>query len=237
MKLKSIITALLICNFCFGQVSITDFGADKTGATYSTNALRAALKYSDSSRTNWGINTYGHGEIYFPAGIYKFDSTIEIRTTVSLIGIGGGFFPNQQVQLRFDGNIRGFDIIQNNNGFGARSVTIKNMWLRNFGSSNDSTADGIRTNTRVFFENVAVDNFGGNGFAIVTNDSGNANNSILMNCTGYYNAKSGLFLSGNESNNCGIYSCNFQANGMCGVLDNSFLGNNFYAVPFSKSLE
>ena len=73
-----------------------------------------------------------------------------------------------------------------------------------------------------------MDNFGGNGIAIVTNDSGNANNSILMNVNAHYSAKSGLFISGNDANNLGIYSSDFTANGMAGVLDNSFLGNMYY---------
>jgi hypothetical protein len=228
MKKLFTIFFILLIELSFAQsVSITDFGAVPDGKTDCSVALQAAINSVPSASTNWGIPSQGHGTIQFPRGIYRFDSQIIIRTTITLEGIGSGQFPYQECQLRFMGT-GGIKVIADNIGYGARSVIIRNLYLRNFGESTDSTQDGIWSNTRILLDNTAVDNFGGNGFAIVTNDSGNANNSLIMNCNAYYCQKSGIYFSGNESNNCGVYSSSFNANGMCGVLDNSFLGNHFF---------
>lgn len=220
--------------FCSAQVNVVDFGADPSGVHSSSDAFDAAINSSPAFKTTWSIPSLGHGIVNIPPGQYKLDRPIYINTTISLIGGSNSYFPYQEVQLQFSGTA-GIIIRSTNAGYGARSVTLQNLYLRNFGSSLDSSQDGINTNTRCVFDNCAVDDFGGNGFSFITNDSGNCNNSIMTNCTAYYNAKNGLFMSGNESNNFGIYSCNFSANGMCGVCDNSFLGNMYFNCHVSSN--
>lgn len=233
--MRNILTILfLVPILCNAQVRITDFGADPTGVNFSDSALELALNANPPANTHWGVNQFGHGVVYFPRGVYSFSRCHTINFTVSLEGEGTGSFPYQEVQLKFYGT-GGFRIMASTDGYGAQRCSIKNMWLRNYGASTDSTADGIFTNTRIFIDNVACDNFGGNGLSFVTNDSGNANNSIVVNYTGYYNQKSGAFMSGEDCNNMVFYSCNFQANGMCGVLDQSFLGNMFYNCHTSSN--
>jgi hypothetical protein len=85
---------------------------------------------------------------------------------------------------------------------------------------------------------VSVDNFSGNGFEINTLNSlgnGNANNFILNNVSANYCGLNGIYLIGEESNNGSIYNSDFTANGRCGVLDNSFLGNQYYGCHVSAN--
>jgi hypothetical protein len=241
MKKITTVFFCLLFKFTFSQslpssaptvVYVNDFGADPTGQIDCSDAIDSALVALQPARTNWGIQSYGQGTVRFKRGIYKCSRTINIRSTVILEGDGAGFFPYQEVQLNFLGT-SGIDIRATNNGFGARSVTIRNLSLRNFLTSTDSSAHGLFTNTRVIIDNCGFDNFSGNGISIVTSDSGNANNSILQNVTCYYNGKNGLFLAGNESNHWRAYNCDFTANGQCGILDYSFLGGMAYGCHTS----
>ncbi len=224
------------------DVNILWFGAKRDGSADVSSIINTALKVANPIKNNSYVNVYGYGNVIIPGGTYKMDGPIVIKNSVNILGEGSGMFPYQEVRFIYAGNTKGIVILADKQNAGARSVTLKNLFLRNFGQSTDSSAHGLFTNTRIIAENVAIENFGGDGFRFQTNDSGNANNSMLINCTGFYNAKNGLFLSGAESNNIGIYSCNFSTNGMCGVLDNSFLGNSYYnchtafnGVPFPSS--
>ncbi len=217
------------------QINVLWFGAKRNGSADASAAILSAINTSASYSTTWSLPTVGHSRVIIPSGIYQCDNTILIKTTVSLEGEGAGSFPYMEVQLRFKGNTSGIVILADTHNGGARAVSLKNLYLRNFGAATDSNTHGIFSNTYINVENVAVDNFGGNGFAIITNDSGNANNSRFINITAYYCAKSGFFCSGNESNNMAIYSSNFSANGMCGVLDRSFLGNMYFGCHTSSN--
>jgi len=210
------------------DVNILWFGAKRDGSADASSIINAALWVANPLKNNSYLNIYGYGNVIIPGGTYRMDSAIVIKNCVNIIGEGSGMFPYQEVRFIYAGNTKGIVILANKQNSGGRSVILKNLFLRNFGQSTDSNAHGVFTNTRVYAENVAIENFGGDGFRFQTNDSGNANNSILMNCTGYYNARNGLFITGGDCNNIGVYSCNFSTNGMCGVLDNSFLGNSYY---------
>jgi hypothetical protein len=220
---------------CDREINVLWFGAKRDGITDASAAINSALTAAIPIKNNSFVSTYGYGKVIIPGGAYKMSSPIIINNSVTLEGEGSGMFPYQETRLIYDGNVSGIIIKANNSNGGGRMVNVRNLYLRNFGVSTDSTKNGFFTNTRATVENVAIDNFGGNGFMVETNDSGNANNSTFINITGYYNAKNGFFCSGNESNNMGVYNSNFQANGMCGVLDRSFLGNMFYACHTSSN--
>lgn len=217
------------------EVNVLWFGAKRNYTDDASPAINAAINAANGILNNTYLTTTGKGIVIIPGGNYKMLSPIYINTSVVLTGEGSGMFPYQETRLMYSGNTKGIVILSTQTGAGAKTVIIRNLFLRNYGASTDSTADGLFTNTRIEVENVGIDNFGGNGFAVVTNDSGNANNCIFKNCTGYYNAKNGIFFSGNESNNASVYGGNFQTNGMCGVLDQSFIGNNFFGVHTSSN--
>lgn len=218
------------------KVYVLWFGADRSGVNDAYPAVKAAYDAAKPMTNNSYVSTfYGYGDLVFSGGSYRMDSTLIITKSINIIGEGSGVFPDQEVRLRYKGNTRGISIIADTHNGGARTVILKNLYLRNYGISTDSLAHGVFTNTRIHVDNISIDGFGGDGIHFRTNDSGNANNSVIMNSTCYYNAKNGIFFSGNESNNIGVYSCNFQANGMCGVLDNSFLGNQYFNVHTSSN--
>ena len=66
-------------------VSVTDFGADKTGVADSAAAIQAAIDYDQGARGR---------AIYFPAGTYSVSSNINLDSTNTQFGItlfGDGF--------------------------------------------------------------------------------------------------------------------------------------------------
>lgn len=82
------------------SVSVTDFGADPTGAADSTSAINAAIASLGQSG----------GTVYFPPGIYKTTATITITAPVRLVGAGRGNYNNAHKTV-----IRGvgtFDVIR-----------------------------------------------------------------------------------------------------------------------------
>jgi hypothetical protein len=219
------------------EINILWFGAKKDHATDIIPALDSAIKAATRVATNNyndSAQSGGTGSVYIPGGTYYAASPIIINSsTIYLHGEGSGIWPFQETRINFAANVSGIIIRQRNAAyFDARSVRVENMWLRS-GGGTDSTKDGFNTNTKVEIRNVAIEDFGGNGFAIVTNDSGNCNNSTFWECTSFYNAKHGFYFSGQESNNCKIYGGDISTNGQCGVYDNSFLGNTYYGVHVS----
>ncbi len=63
------------------SVSVTDFGADKTGATDSLAAFNAAIAYVEAQR-----NSGGGGVVFVPAGSYQFTDTLRVGGMVRLVG-------------------------------------------------------------------------------------------------------------------------------------------------------
>jgi hypothetical protein len=61
------------------QVSVTDYGADPTGATDSTGAIQDAIDYVGGS---------GGGVVYFPTGDYKISTVTVQHERVTLLGQG-----------------------------------------------------------------------------------------------------------------------------------------------------
>lgn len=60
-------------------VSVKDFGADSTGVTGASAAIQAAIDAAAA---------LGGGGIYIPAGTYLIDANIELKSNVSIYGVG-----------------------------------------------------------------------------------------------------------------------------------------------------
>jgi hypothetical protein len=209
------------------EVNVLWFGAKRDNSADASLAINAAIKAAKPSNIMAVYDQAGgYGIVYIPGGVYKMNSTIRIRKQITITGEGE---LGDETKLVFAGNTRGIDI-NYDKGAGAGKVVLKNLRLKNYGASTDTTAHGIWTNIKFVFENLSIDNFGGNAIEVNTLDElgdGNANNSLMINVIGYYCGLNGLYLIGGESNNIGIYSCDFSTNGRCGILDYSFLGNSY----------
>lgn len=60
------------------HVSVVDFAADNTGSNDCTTNIQAAIDE---------VKTLGGGIVYFPKGIYRISSTLNVGTTASYIGV------------------------------------------------------------------------------------------------------------------------------------------------------
>src|SRR6185436_5540479 len=111
--------------------------------------INKALQIANPVRNNTYLNVYGYGNVIIPGGTYKMDRPIRISNSVSIIGEGSGMFPYQEVRFIYAGNTKGIVILADKRNTGARGIILKNLFLRNFGSSTDSSAHGIFTNTKI----------------------------------------------------------------------------------------
>jgi hypothetical protein len=79
------------------EVSVNDYGADRTGAADSSDAIQAAIDY---------VFGRGGGIVAFDVGKYKTSKTITLRSNVRLVGRVGAYQPdtNSGVQIVASGN-------------------------------------------------------------------------------------------------------------------------------------
>lgn len=214
------------------QINILWFGAKRDGSADAYPAIKKAMEAAAVSTKNAFYGTQFHrGVIYIPGGIYRVDSTIIIKNQLSIIGEANG-----ETWLIFPDNTRAIDINYDKGAHGNYPVVLKNLNLRRgAGTGLNESAHAIWLNMAVDLESIYIDNFGGNGIEVNTSEGGNANNSKFRNVTCFYCNMNGLFFTGGESNNCSIYASDFTSNGRCGVLDNGFLGNKYFACHTSSN--
>jgi hypothetical protein len=114
--------------------------------------------------------------------------------------------------------------------------SIKNLTIKSNAPSNSvvDTLHGFTIKTRVYFDNVSAQGFGGDGFNIEcdlatdTLKPSNANTSGFYNCHAVENRRNGFRLKGGDANAINFYSCEAVSNGALGVDDQSFLGNSYH---------
>jgi hypothetical protein len=220
----------------FGRmVNVLWFGAKAdNGATDNLPFFKAAIAAANTVRydtVHYAINKE-RGQLYIPGnnGYYYLSDSLLISSNIEIVG-DYGIFPYYPSRLMFATNKSGIIISFNAvSGDGASWGCIRNLELKSESYSNDTTRHGIKTNTRVIIDNVYVQLFGGNGLEIRTAPDGNCNNSYISNLHARFCGMNGIFLIGQESNNCTFISPDVQNNSRCGIDDKSFLGNNYLGI-------
>lgn len=218
------------------EVSVLWFGAKAdNGATDNLPKFTAALAATHIVRydtVNYS-NVQEMGRLYIPGnnGYYYFSDSLLITGNVEIVG-DFGIYPYYPSRLMFATNKTGIRFIHRpTNERGSSSwASVRNLEIKSETYATDTTKDGIRSNTRVTLDNLSVQYFGGNCISINTRDSGNANNSTLTNIHTRNAGLNGIFLIGQESNNCVITSPDVQNSARCGIDDESFLGNNYFGI-------
>jgi len=162
--------------------SVKDYGATGDGVTDDTAAIQAAID---------AVNTAGGGLLYFPEGTY-ISSAIELQSYVRLVGDG---FKKTILQLK-TGTTTDFVTLTDNNTdfFGIEDIYLKGNYDRDAGdsstdpdqptginitrSANSTTYQGTGYGgPRIYFRNVLVQYFGGNGISF--NDTNGSNTGFI----------------------------------------------------------
>ncbi|MEM0461950.1 MAG: glycosyl hydrolase family 28-related protein [Candidatus Caldarchaeum sp.] len=232
------------------SVNLLAMGVAKDG---SEDVYWALQKLCDTIiRTVPGSNYMRGLTIYVPYGTYNISDTIDIKTTVQIVGNGAGLGNSfvQSPNLTFPAGKKGFMLRFRDPGepvgdppvnppatHRSQGPMLKGLSiLSNVLDFNaPKVHHAIHTNVRCALEDLFIDRFHGDGIRIEaavgppTNDirHGNANGFSLRRIRTQRNAGWGVYVDGPDTN-AGIGSeIDASGNGVGGILDSSFLGNTW----------
>lgn len=100
------------------------------------------------------------------------------------------------------------------------------------------TSDGIQVGSNhARIEDVFVQGWSNNGLNCDSSLSGtyNGNNLFVIHSTFYYNRGNGIRTKGNDCNNGSFYNTDTSYNQYWGILESSFLGNDYYSPHTSSN--
>lgn len=222
-------------------VNVIDFGADPTGTNDSYAAIMAAI---NSATHSHGSALYPSGPaIYFPNGVYRCDTTIQLKKSVRLYGNGSGLLYDSVAQLVFPAGTTGilihaYNTINNTTEgtpttSGSASIIEGLRIIGGRGTADAYGGHGIRMRGMAEIRNCMVYNFEGNGYHIYAGAGfggaieGNCNLWRLRGCFALTNKGHGFYVEGADANAGGALYCNAIDNDGWGFWDNSFLGNGY----------
>lgn len=177
--------------------------------------------------------------IYFPPKRYYIGQTLELRSTVHLLGSGGGFPNNAASMLVFPADTTGIVVNRfNTDEDGGIASTTAADWsgIENLiisGSGTGLTHPGILIRARCAIRGCTIGGFGGNGISVIAaagfggSIEGNANLWYIerVRCSG--NRGWGFYCDGADANAGNAIGLDCASNGRGGIWDSSFLGNTY----------
>lgn len=238
-----------------GAVEIEQFGGLPDNATDCRPAFLAAQAYflqlAAERQQQVGGNFYASpSRLLFPTGPYFFSDYIDIKFPMIIegnAGTQGSIF--QQSVLRFAKDkpgfivhtyyTLGFGLDPNQQGDAAgtvfRNVKIQGSHTKGIANYNHAKS-GVWLRARARLEGVTIAGFGGHGLKVVAISGGtpevqgNANNWLGFDVTCDSNALCGVFAQGDDANSGYLFGINVHGNGRWGILDSTFLGNQYYGI-------
>lgn len=201
------------------EVNIKWFGAKTDGSDNRQKIIDAI----NSAKLNLSkVN------LYIPKGSYYVSDSIEFTSLVQIYGDGNESY------LRFAAHKTGLVFAYP----GSQYSVLKNVSIIGEGSSAygdsslwDNSKHGIIVRSPVDFDGVWVRYFDGCGIYmdndLTSSYPGNSNTSTFHDCHIYNNLLHGIFLRGGDANAISINNCDIVSNGGAGIMDRSFLGNNY----------
>ena len=219
------------------ELNIIDFGAiqgdsSPTARAANNAAFTAAMKAINiaSAPTDTAV------VIRVPTGDWYFAGTINITRPVHVIGVKGKFLPGAKFNIP-DGYVgiktwhsagqAGFPDV---NTAGASGTVIEGIYLHsetNFSlTTGSSSAYGFFLGTLTSVNYCVVENFGGHGIYISSENSGFPDN-WQVEWTRVTGCQDGIHVIGGDSNNGLCTHGDFQGNRGFGVYGHSFLGDGF----------
>lgn len=134
-----------------------------------TNVISLGVKNDGSEDCSTIINNNADKPLYFPAGIYRFDSTINLKNNVQ-----GDGYPSSWKLNHFDGTVFNFTMVDGSNGIeysgnvNELSIDIGNISIQMAGTGN--AINLTTTNTHFYIHDVSMLNVKGTGlYAAPTN--------------------------------------------------------------------
>lgn len=243
-----------VANTAYPVGHVLRYGADPTGATYSTQAFKdaiAAASYIDSA-----------GIVDVPKGTYLLDETLLIHDSVIIQGHAQARNSVSGSNLVFDAGITGMVFHARNttcdtdgtnqttrtattwpNGADrtGKSSVLRHIHLFGNGTFNggrptgDGASHGVRIRTSIVMEGVWINNFEGDGihadvdFQAGGALEGNANLLYVNRCSTRKCGGKGVYVN-NSDVNAGVFILhNVTECGGIGIHDSSFLGNTWLA--------
>lgn len=209
-------------------VNLLWWGAVADNATDTAPMLTAAIAALPST---------GDYTIFIPAGDYRFNSTITLNKPIRILGTVGTylFFAISVQALHVVGNMyRGYRPSLKDIAVYAAGKSTTDGWTGGVYPIGDIDPDpshfqyhGILIETLCDLENVKVGSFSGHGVRVYgsISDGSNASHVIIRGGLIESNRGAGIYISGPDANACLFDGIDIRDNNLCGVYDESFLGN------------
>lgn len=220
--------------------NVLQFGAKGDNTTDDQPAFNTAC--SAFYKQDGAQSFVGRVWVPVPDDAYYFDSALNLKHNVELVGLGGAGTDNPRpVLMTFAADTNG--IIVNSSleldealDPAGQTTTSSGSVLRGLSiNSKGGTAykHGVRLRSRCVIENCRVSNFPGHGIAVLANSGGdeylrgNANNFKFQNCRITDCGYDGLYVDGGDANSGLVLGVDCSGNGRFGFFDESFLGNTY----------
>lgn len=215
-------------------------GSSVTG-TDNVPALEAAIDFITANPMQAPI--FGAGvKIQCGVGTYAFYSTIKLQKLVTISGASGAGMGNASLGTWFVFprdivGIKAFsaDTVDPDTGLESGSsgdgTVLESIRIQST-IGTDRTAHAISMQCRLSCRDLRIQNWSGNGYhieagAVSGEFAGNANNWDIQGgrVTGCHN---GIFTVGGDANAGTAFHVDVSDNRQCGILDRSFLGNQYF---------
>lgn len=220
------------------ELNIVDYGAivgDSSASARLQNngAFSAAMKATKLIANFTGGGDNSGAVIKFPSGNYYFAQTIDITRPIHVLGVKGKFFPGVQFIIP-DGYI-GIHIwdysgqvgFPDESGVQGTGTVIEGIYLvseTNYAiTEGSSVAYGIFMSALAEVSHCVINNFGGHGIYISSENNGFPDNWQIY-WTRVTGCQDGVHVVGGDTNVGCCEHGDFQGNRGWGVFDHSFLG-------------
>lgn len=220
------------------QLTVYMFGAVGDDTANDGAAFVAALAFCfANSLAGTQIGGKGCPSLKGPRGkFYLGAQTLDITHTIDFFGEGGATF-GAASQLRWDDGVCGIRF-QGNDTTGSTTTgtqtypgsygsTFRGFYLKGGYAGTESESHGILMRARAHIEDVFIDNFSGDGIAVIAGADANGGNANGWNATRVwsYRNRDGFRVDGADSNIGAGRGIITTWNRRWGVNDSSFLGS------------
>lgn len=229
-----------------GRANVLWWGATPGGADTSAAVIAAKTTLEAFALSGYGYSK-GIPSLYFPSGYgryYMNATTIELTHTMIIEGDSSGPWGGAATILEWASGATGIRSQRYNTSGsaiggvvqaypGGDGSLLRNLFLQGAYSGTEAEAHGVHLRAAISFENVSIYNFEGDGvYANCSLTSGGATEGSASDTSanGLYlqNNRRGIYLVGSDSNAGNFYGVHGVGNRQATIVDDSFLGNNWY---------
>jgi hypothetical protein len=226
----------------FGGVADGVWTASTISGTDNQPAFKAALAYGLANAFTGGFG--GTPTVRLGMGTYRINSTVYIPYNTRIVGAGGGGQGSLRTATRlvYPADVAGFHItaltsINPDTGLAFGTIgmgsILENFSMTAVAGGTDRTAHAIIYRSRAVVRNVNISLFAGNGHDINTVTAEGGDSSANVNNWEIYGGRVsdnqiGIYTNGPDSNAGCAFHVDCYSNRQAGILDSSFLGNNYF---------